>query len=106
MPAASDALATQETLDPEAMWRTMRHLLDRLFGVLESDDVLDDSLDILVEVLGADRGLILLTNADGSAQANGSSISNLPTGTNYQWYVGVQDSNGNSSQEATSYDIP
>ncbi|MGO8994710.1 MAG: sigma 54-interacting transcriptional regulator [Polyangiaceae bacterium] len=46
----------------------MRHLLDRLFGVLESDDVLDDSLDILVEVLGADRGLILLTNADGSAQ--------------------------------------
>jgi putative Ig domain-containing protein len=43
----------------------------------------------------------VLFNADGSA-----SVSSLPTGTNYQWYVGVQDSNGNSSQEATSYDIP
>ena len=48
----------------------------------------------------------VLFNADGSAQANGSSISNLPTGTNYQWYVGVQDSNGNTSQESTTYNIP
>jgi uncharacterized protein (DUF2141 family) len=43
----------------------------------------------------------VLFNADSSA-----SVSSLPTATNYQWYVGVQDSNGNSSQEATSYNIP
>jgi hypothetical protein len=48
----------------------------------------------------------VLFNADGSAQSNGSSISPLPTSTNYQWFVVVQDSNGNSSQEATSYNIP
>ncbi len=48
----------------------------------------------------------VLFNADGSAQSNGSSISNLPTATNYQWFVIVQDSQGNSSQEATSYNIP
>jgi hypothetical protein len=43
----------------------------------------------------------VLFNADSSA-----SVSSLPTATSYQWYVGVQDSNGNSSQEATSYNIP
>ncbi len=62
----SDALANQQTLDTETMWRYMRQLVDRLFGVLESDQVLDDSLDILVDVLGADRGLVLVTRADGS----------------------------------------
>jgi transcriptional regulator with GAF, ATPase, and Fis domain len=62
----SDALANRQTLDPETMWRYMRQLVDRLFGVLESDQVLDDSLDILVDVLGADRGLVLVTRADGS----------------------------------------
>ena len=45
-------------------------------------------------------------NADGSASANGSSISSLPTGTNYNWYVQVQDSNGNTAQETANYNIP
>jgi transcriptional regulator with GAF, ATPase, and Fis domain len=48
------------------MWRYMRQLLDRLFGVFESESVMDDCLDVLVDVLGADRGLILLNNSDGS----------------------------------------
>jgi len=64
----SEALANQQTLDSDTMWRTMRQLVDRLFGVLESENVLDDTLDILVEVLGADRGLVLLTSSDGSTQ--------------------------------------
>jgi transcriptional regulator with GAF, ATPase, and Fis domain len=62
-------LSRQATLDPEAMWRTTRHLLDRLFGVIESDDAMDDSLDAVVDVLGADRGLLLLTSSDGGALA-------------------------------------
>jgi transcriptional regulator with GAF, ATPase, and Fis domain len=74
-----EALANRQTLDPETMWRYMRQLVDRLFGVLESDQVLDDSLDILVDVLGADRGLVLVTRADGStlvvnARGHGKSL--------------------------------
>ena len=45
-------------------------------------------------------------NQDGSATSNGSSITALPTTTNYQWFVGVQDANGNSSQEVSTYNIP
>jgi hypothetical protein len=48
----------------------------------------------------------VLFNADGSANSNGSPITSLPTATNYQWFVGVQDSNGNSSQETTTYSTP
>ncbi len=66
----SDApLSSRATLDAEAMWRTTRHLVDRLFGVLESDTAMDDCLDALVEVLGADRGLLLLTSSDGGVLA-------------------------------------
>jgi sigma-54 specific flagellar transcriptional regulator A len=62
----SDALSTQATLDSETMWRTMRVMLERVFGVLERDTVLDDSLDILVDIIGADRGLILLVDESGT----------------------------------------
>jgi hypothetical protein len=33
----SEALSTHATLDGETMWRTMRVLLDRVFGVLERE---------------------------------------------------------------------
>src|SRR5580692_6886709 len=62
-------LSRQSSLDPEAMWRTTRHLLDRFFGVIDGDDALDDCLDALVDVLGADRGLLLLTSSDGGTLA-------------------------------------
>ena len=62
----SDALSTRAAPDPETMWRTMRVLLDRVFGVLERDTVLDDCLDILVDVLGADRGLVLVVDEAGT----------------------------------------
>jgi len=45
----------------------------------------------------------VLFNADGSANSNGNPISSLPGGTNFQWFVGVQDNNGNTSQETTTY---
>ena len=37
------------------MWRTTRHLLDRLFGVLESDTAMDDIADRLAVHAGARR---------------------------------------------------
>jgi transcriptional regulator with GAF, ATPase, and Fis domain len=65
----SEALSTRAAPDPETMWRTMRELLDRVFGVLERDTVLDDCLDILVEVLGADRGLVFVVDEAGTPRS-------------------------------------
>jgi Putative Ig domain len=48
----------------------------------------------------------VLFNADNSATSNGTSISSLPSTTNYTWFVQVRDANGNSSQESTGYNIP
>jgi transcriptional regulator with GAF, ATPase, and Fis domain len=62
----TDALSTRADLDHETMWRAMRHLLDRVFGVLESESVLDDCLDILVDLIGADRGLVLVVDEAGT----------------------------------------
>jgi transcriptional regulator with GAF, ATPase, and Fis domain len=78
----SDALSTRANLDSETMWRTMRAMLERVFGVLERDTVLDDSLDILVEVIGADRGLVLLIDETGTprtinARAKGKTLGPL-----------------------------
>jgi transcriptional regulator with GAF, ATPase, and Fis domain len=68
MASAEGTLAGQQELDHETLWRYMRLLVDRLFGVLESESVMDDCLDVLVDLLGADRGLILLAHADGSTR--------------------------------------
>src|SRR5262249_21770388 len=65
----SEQLTSEARLDHETMWRYMRRLLDRIFSVIENDAVVDDCLDILVDLLGADRGLLLLTFADGSTHA-------------------------------------
>jgi transcriptional regulator with GAF, ATPase, and Fis domain len=62
----SDALSTRATLDTDTMWSTMRALLERVFGVLERETVLDDSLDILVDIIGADRGLVLVVDETGT----------------------------------------
>ena len=62
-------LSRQANLDAEAMWRTTRNLVDRFFGVIDGDDAMDDCLDALVDVLGADRGLLLLTSSDGGVLA-------------------------------------
>ncbi len=73
-------LSTRRSLDPDTMWRSMRRLLDRVYGVLDRDSLVDDCLDILVELLGADRGLILHIASDGSsrvthARAQGKTLS-------------------------------
>jgi DNA-binding NtrC family response regulator len=62
---ADDSLVLERAPDPDVVWRYMRRLVDRLF--LAFDDLaVDEALDILVELLGADRGLVLLTSSDGS----------------------------------------
>jgi transcriptional regulator with GAF, ATPase, and Fis domain len=44
----------------------MCRLLERVHGVLDGETLLDDCLDIVVELLDADRGLTMLTNPDGT----------------------------------------
>ena len=78
----TDALSTRPVLDADTMWKTMRVLLDRVFGVLERETVLDDTLDILVELLGADRGLVMVVDEAGTprtinARAKGKTLSAL-----------------------------
>ena len=62
---ADASLALEREPDPEVVWRYMRRLVDRLFSMID-ELAMDDALDILVELLGADRGCVLLTSADGS----------------------------------------
>jgi transcriptional regulator with GAF, ATPase, and Fis domain len=73
-------LSNCRSLDADTMWRSMRRLLDRVYGVLDRESLIDDCLDILVEMLGADRGLILHVASDGSsrvihARAQGEALS-------------------------------
>jgi DNA-binding NtrC family response regulator len=58
----------REALTHETMWRHMRQLLDRAFVALEKDWAVDECLDIVVDLLGADRGMVLLRQSDGGMQ--------------------------------------
>ncbi len=61
-------LTLERLPDHEAMWRYMQMLLERVGRVFEREDVVDECLDILVELLGADRGMVLMSGPGGSAQ--------------------------------------
>jgi transcriptional regulator with GAF, ATPase, and Fis domain len=56
-------------LDDSKLWSSMRALIDRLFSAIGRDDVLDEALDQIVALLGADRGLIFLVYEGGATQA-------------------------------------
>ena len=44
-------------------------LVDRISVALEGESVLDDCLDVLVDFLGANRGLVVVTLPDGTTTA-------------------------------------
>jgi hypothetical protein len=44
-------------------------------------------------------------NQDGTATNNGLNITSLPTATNYQWFVRVQDANGDIAEEDSTYNL-
>lgn len=56
-------------LDHEKMWNYLRDLLGRVCGALDGDSVMADGLDAIIELCNADRGLVLLADADGTTQA-------------------------------------
>jgi transcriptional regulator with GAF, ATPase, and Fis domain len=69
-PKLSEHLQLEHVL----MWDAMRQLVDGLVTSVDRVTFMDDCLDRLVEVFGADRGLILLTDSSGLSHAiNGRS---------------------------------
>ena len=65
-----------------ALWPHVRQLLERMSRVLENEALVDDCLDVVVDFLGADRGLVVMSYADGSTQpfvarAGGRSLAGL-----------------------------
>jgi transcriptional regulator with GAF, ATPase, and Fis domain len=62
------SLSTRRKLDDASLWAAICRLHERLFGVLDSDEAIEQGLDVLVDVLGADRGMLLLVQSEGSAQ--------------------------------------
>src|SRR5688572_29063067 len=63
-------------LDHAKVCERMRALLDRLVTALDRDTFLDDLLDGVVDLLGADRGLIVLDGADVvNARGQGRALS-------------------------------
>src|SRR5687767_3549206 len=67
MDPQGSSLTQQRTLDHETLWQYMRQLLERVARVFErDDDVIDECLDIVVDLLGADRGVVLMSCADGT----------------------------------------
>lgn len=50
------------------MWLALQELVSRVFSALENrDEVLDACLDVVVDLLGADRGLLLLVGEGGAS---------------------------------------
>ena len=63
--AHSSSLAAQGVPDAAPLWRALRQLVERVGVALEGDTVVDDCLDLVVDLLGADRGLVVLERDDG-----------------------------------------
>jgi len=58
---------SNQLLTHEHLWETLRSLLSQVSDAADHATFLDDCLDAIVELLGADRGLIQLTDDDGAA---------------------------------------
>jgi transcriptional regulator with GAF, ATPase, and Fis domain len=63
-----DGPIRRDGLTHETLWGRMRELVDRAFVALEKDLAVDECLDLVVDLLGADRGMVFLRQPDGGAQ--------------------------------------
>ena len=54
--------------DHEALWSNLERLLARLVDAADRGTFLDDCLDLLVDLLEADRGLLVVFHEDGGTQ--------------------------------------
>ena len=67
-PQAIEGAGLTRQLAPDAttLWQALRRLVQRVGAALEGPDAIDDCLDVVVDLLGADRGLVVLTHGDGT----------------------------------------
>jgi DNA-binding NtrC family response regulator len=56
--------------DPATLWRHLQGLVARVSTALEEDTAVDDCLDVLVDLLGASRGLVVLETDGGPLVIN------------------------------------
>ena len=63
---AAGTLTNNNVPDAAALWRALQRVVERVGAALEGEAVLEDCLDIVVEQLDADRGLIVLENTDAT----------------------------------------
>jgi transcriptional regulator with GAF, ATPase, and Fis domain len=61
-----EGLSTRTDLDYDTLWGALRDFLGRIGQVTDLDTVLVESLDALIDIFGADRGMILVRAADGT----------------------------------------
>ncbi len=66
-PNAVKQLSTLPEPGHELLWAAMLQLVDRLGQAVDRQAVTDECLDILIDTLGADRGLVLLGDASSAA---------------------------------------
>jgi len=53
-------------LDATTLWAHLQRLIDRVTAAMETEHAVDDALDVVVELLGADHGFLLLHHEDGT----------------------------------------
>ncbi|MCA9615293.1 MAG: sigma 54-interacting transcriptional regulator, partial [Myxococcales bacterium] len=64
----TDALSLRHALGHDHVWQATRAMLERLVTALGQDEYLDAFLDTVVDLLGADRGLLVVSYPDGATQ--------------------------------------
>lgn len=62
----ADALTSRYDIPHSLLWETLEQLLSHLETTLDADEFVDGCLDRIVELLGADRGMVLLTGPGGA----------------------------------------
>jgi sigma-54 specific flagellar transcriptional regulator A len=115
------ALSKQVELSPETLWSSLRNLVEGLASALDRESFMNECLDLLVDLFGADRGLVLLSTSDGgshvvNARGRGRTLSPLEreevtktvirraqeTGRCVTWEV---DTSADRAESAASLDI-
>jgi transcriptional regulator with GAF, ATPase, and Fis domain len=65
-PFMDDSLAAREAPDAATLWSYLQRLVARIDSVLDAATAIDDCLDVLVELTGADRGAIVMEHEGGA----------------------------------------
>src|SRR5687768_12730186 len=60
------AMGDSRPLDSSVMWPRARALIERIVSAADRDALVEDCLDLLLDAIGADRGIVLLSDAGGT----------------------------------------